>query len=167
LLLRTALGRSLPPSGRSALVFRTSLVVLLLAWVVPLPATPAEAAAGETSFIVIVHPEVQGTQIRRAILSSIFLGDVKRWGDGRTVHPVDRSLNSPLREHFTRQVLTVPPDSLQYYWNGKIMKGALPPPVKQTDEEVLEYVAKTQGAIGYVSADVEVPASVKPLVVID
>lgn len=72
-----------------------------------------------------------------------------------------------VREAFTEQTLTVPRGGLQPYWNRMIMKGVIPPPVMQTDEEVLEYVAKTQGAIGYVSVDVTVPMGVKTLVVIN
>jgi ABC-type phosphate transport system substrate-binding protein len=149
-------------------VLRTSLFALVFALIVPLSAsTSADATAQDTSFLVIVHPDVEGTQISRATLSSIFLRDVKRWRDGQRAYPVDRSLRSPVREAFTRQVLPLPAGGIQQYWNAKIMKGILPPLVKETDAEVLKYVAETKGAIGYVSADVTIPTSVRALAVID
>lgn len=116
---------------------------------------------------MVVHPDVKGTQIPRSILSSLFLKDVVRWGDGLMVRPVDQSLSSALREEFTRQILTVPVDAVPRFWQRKIMKGISPPPVKESDEDVIEYVASTRGAIGYVSANAIVPGDVKPLAIID
>ena len=81
--------------------------------------------------------------------------------------PVDQSFRSPLREEFTRSVLTVPMDGVQRFWHTKIMKGISPPPVKSSDADVFEYVAETRGAIGYVSVDAPIPATVKELAVID
>lgn len=147
-------------------MLRTSLVALVFALAVPLPATPA-GAAQDAKFTVVVHPDVPGTRVHKETLSSVFLKDVKRWQDGSPAHPVDQSLRSPLRVAFTEQALAVPPGGLQPYWNRKIMKGVIPPPVLQTDEEVLEYVARTKGAIGYVSVDVTVPRGVKALAVVD
>ena len=146
---------------------RTSLIALILATIIPLAASVPAVASGDASFAVIVHPEVEGAQIPRATLSSLFLKDVVRWGDGLMVRPVDHSLQSPLREAFTRQVLTVPVAGVQRFWQAKIMKGITPPPVKSSDADVVEYVAMTKGAIGYVSTSVPVPTSVKVLAVID
>jgi hypothetical protein len=39
--------------------------------------------------------------------------------------------------------------------------------VKGSDEEVLVYVAKTKGAVGYVSAGATLPSDVKAVSVID
>ena len=147
---------------------RTFLAVLILTLIAAVAGqAPVVAAARDESFAVIVHPDVRGTQIPRAIPSSLFLRDVVRWGDGLMVRPVDQSLRSSLREVFTRTVLTVPVDGVPRFWQVKIMRGISPPPVKPSDAEVIEYVAKTRGAIGYVSIDAPVPTSVKELAVID
>jgi hypothetical protein len=43
----------------------------------------------------------------------------------------------------------------------------LPPPSKASDEEVLAFVASRKGAIGYVSAGVEIPPDVKVITLSD
>lgn len=146
---------------------RLTPLALVLAMAPLAPQAPAAPAILEDqAFVVVVHPDVKGTQIPRTILSSLFLKDVVRWGDGQMVRPVDRSLRSALREDFTRQILTVPMDAVPRYWQRKIMKGVSPPPVKESDQDVFEFVARTKGAIGYVSAATAVPGSVKALAVI-
>jgi len=145
---------------------RTPLAVLfalaLTALIVQIP-----AAGADQTFKVIVHPDVEGGQIPRDVLSSIFLRDALRWGNGNPVQPVDQSMRAPVRAAFTEQVLSRPFHSMGLVWAQKIKKGITPPPVKSTDADVIAYVASTKGAIGYVSVGAEVPATVKTLVVID
>jgi ABC-type phosphate transport system substrate-binding protein len=125
------------------------------------------AVGADQTFKVIVHPNVQGSGIPREVLSSIFLRNVLRWGDGHLIRPVDQSMRSPVREAFTQAVLGKSVDSMAYFWSEKIRSGITPPPVKSSDADVIEYVASTEGAIGYVSASTPVPASVKALQVVN
>lgn len=138
-------------------------VAFILTLVLP-AATPADQDRG---FTVIVHPAVEGAQIPRAVLSSLFLLEIRRWGDGQEVRPVDRSIRSTVRTAFTREVLSMPVDGLQRYWNARIMKGMMPPPVRETDGDVVEFVARTKGAIGYVSSTLPLPPTVKVVAVTD
>jgi ABC-type phosphate transport system substrate-binding protein len=124
-------------------------------------------AAGDMAFQVIVHQDVQGTQIPRPILSSIFLKEALRWGDGHRVEPVDQSLRSRVRQEFSKVVLHESIDGIQMLWNRKVVKGVMPPIVKSTDEEVLAFVAQTKGAIGYVSLGVSLPSTVKVLEIVE
>ena len=144
----------------------TMLSVLVVAALV-VPTGESPAAAPDANFRVIVHPEVQGTQITRTVLSSIFLKEVLRWGDGVLVAPVDQSTQSPVRAAFSNVVLEKPVEGIRSLWFNKLGKGILPPPVKSSDEDVIAYVAETTGAIGYVSAVAVLPASVKPIDVVD
>jgi ABC-type phosphate transport system substrate-binding protein len=132
---------------------------LALAAVLLLLAPAGEATTAE--YRVIVHPDVKGTQIPRAALSSIFLRQAPRWGDGSSVLPVDQSLRSRIRMSFTADVLGQDLVSVQMYWQRRIANGVTPPPVKPSDEEIVAFVASNPGAIGYVSADTPLPASVK------
>jgi ABC-type phosphate transport system substrate-binding protein len=135
--------------------------------IVALAGEGAADDAAKEAFRVIVHPGVQGTQIPRHILSSIFLKEQSRWGDGRLILPVDQSLKSAVRKAFSDAILKTPVDGISSIWHGKMRSGIAPPPVKSSDEDVIAYVARTQGAIGYVSSDARLPATVKPLVVIE
>jgi len=114
-------------------------------------------------FRVIVHPQVKGSQIPRAALSSIFLKQAPKWGDGSPVQPIDQSVQSSVRKSFSADILQQGIVAVQVYWQRKMSNGVVPPPVKTSDEEVVAYVASTPGAIGYVSAATPLPDSVKPV----
>jgi ABC-type phosphate transport system substrate-binding protein len=126
----------------------------------------ATATAAEIEFRVIVHPDVSETHVPREDLSAVFLGDKKAWADGQRVVPVDQSLRSPVREAFTREVLGEQMAGIESLWARRIARGVTPPKVKASDQDVIDYVGKTRGAIGYVSTDVSLPATVRILSVL-
>jgi ABC-type phosphate transport system substrate-binding protein len=130
---------------------------------------PGETRAfAEDVFRVIVNPSVKGSRAPRSVLSSIFLKQSTRWGDGTPVRPVDQSFRAPVREAFTLRVLEKPLLGMQAYWIRRIADGGVPPPpVKSSDEEVIAFVASTPGSIGYVSVSTALPDSVRVLNVID
>jgi len=145
---------------------RTSFAALIVLGFALIAFQLPVASAAQT-FQIVVHPDIEGSKIPRQVLSSIFLKEVVRWGSGQAVRPVDQSMRSPLRAAFTEEVLSQPFDGISFFWSERIRKGIAPPPVKQSDADVIEYVAKNEGAIGYVSADSTVPDTVKVLSVID
>jgi ABC-type phosphate transport system substrate-binding protein len=123
--------------------------------------------SAEARFRVIVHPQVKGSEIPRAALSSIFLKQAPRWGDGSEVRPVDQSVRSAVRRAFCGEVHRQGIAEVQMYWQGRMARGVTPPPVKTTDQEIVAFVASTPGAIGYVSAQTPLPASVKAVEIVD
>jgi ABC-type phosphate transport system substrate-binding protein len=139
---------------------RRHIIPVLAAFI--LSATAHSAATAE-AVRVIVHPQVKGTQVPRAVLSSIFLRQAKHWGDGSPVVPVDQSVQSPVRRLFCSRMLGQPLMDVQVYWQRKLSSGVMPPPVKTSDDEVIAFVAATPGAIGYVSPDANVPQTVKTI----
>ena len=135
----------------------------ILALAVGTAASASPSVSADVPFRVIVHPQVKGSQIPRAALSSIFLKQAPRWGDGSPVQPIDQSVQSSVRKSFSADVLQQGIVAVQVYWQRKMSNGVVPPPVKTSDEEVVAYVASTPGAIGYVSAATPLPDSVKPV----
>ena len=124
-------------------------------------------AEAESAYRVIVHSQVKGSQIPRAILSSIFLKQAPRWGDGSPVQPVDQSMRSPIRRSFAAEVMQRPLMELQIFWSRRMATGVAPPPVKQTDQEVVAFVAATPGSIGYVSSGQPLPESVRQIAIVE
>lgn len=98
---------------------------LLLATLGYLPSAYADVA-------VIVHPSNNAT-IDDAAIARLFLGEVKSFPGGAAATPVDQKNN----EIWARQVFT---------------GGLKPPPALDGDDAVLQYVATTPDAIGYVQA---------------
>ena len=132
-----------------------------------LAAGAAPVASADARFRVIVNPQVKGGQIPRTALSSIFLGRAPKWADGSEVRPVDQSLRSSLRVAFSNDVHMQGLMEIQVYWQREIAKGRVPPPVKSSDDEVVEYVASTPGAIGYVSTGTALPGTVREVAVVE
>ena len=132
-----------------------------------LAAGAAPVASADATFRVIVHPQVKGSQIPRAALTSIFLKQAPKWGDGSSVLPVDQSVRSPVRKAFSSDVLQQGLVEVQVYWQRKMASGVTPPPVKTSDEEIVSFVASTPGAIGYVSSSTPLPDSVREVVVVN
>lgn len=144
---------------------RVLLAVLVLSGLVVSQSPSADAAA--TGFRVIVHHQVKGAQISRTALSSIFLKQAPKWGDGSAVQPVDQSVRSSVRKSFCGDVLDQGIVEVQLYWQRRMSSGVTPPPVKTSDEEVVAFVASTPGAIGYVSPAAVLPESVKAIQLTD
>ena len=127
-------------------------------------------AQATDSFVVVVNASVGGTTVHRADLAAVFLKKAVRWGDGSPASPVDQSGTSHVRKDFSEGVLHMPVMAVVQYWGRQLASMAAsvrPPTVKASDEEVLAYVAKTSGAVGYVSSGTALPPGVKAVTVID
>jgi ABC-type phosphate transport system substrate-binding protein len=140
---------------------RSTTKVLSLAFLLLASVPGSWSAAAQTTFKVIVHPTVPGKSIRKQVLADVFLVKVVKWGDGSAIHPVDLSLTSPVRVAFASSVLGFTAFQLNQYWRQEVAKGRVPPPVKQSDDEVIAFVASNPGAIGYVADSAAVPETVK------
>ena len=131
-------------------------------------ALPALAAAAD-DFVVIVHPSVTGASIRRLDLAAVFLKKAVRWGSGGSAIPVDQSGTSPVRKSFSEAVLGMPVAAAVQYWQKQMFetRPLRPPAVRGSDAEVIAFVAKTEGAVGYVSKTATLPPVVRTIAVID
>jgi len=76
-----------------------------------------------------------------------------------------------VRKGFSESVLHMPVMAVVQYWGKQLAAVAAsslrPPIVKASDDEVLLYVAKTSGAVGYVSSGTALPPGVKAVTIID
>jgi ABC-type phosphate transport system substrate-binding protein len=126
-----------------------SLLVLGLVGVsAGLGATPSPPPA----YRIVVHPGNPAGTIERRMLEQAFLKKIKTWPSGETIRPVDLEPSSPVRQRFTAEVLRRPIGAVRAYWQQCIFSGRnVPPPELDNDEEVLSYVSKYAGAVGYVS----------------
>lgn len=151
---------------RRTVTRRLPPVIGALAVVLALVAPPARAA---DDFVVIAHPSVQGSSVRRQDLAGVFLRRVQRWGDRTLAVPVDQSATSAVRRVFSEAVLGMPVSTALQYWQKQMFATPpqRPPAVKASDAEVIAFVASTSGAVGYVSPQASLPAGVKALSLVD
>ena len=144
---------------------------MLRCWRVLLLAVPLSLLASlawPADFVIVVHPSVEGSQIRRSVLASIYQKDVVRWGNELRIVPVDQSSQTAVREAFTREVLGESLGEVQKFWEQRLATNRqLPPIPRASDDEVLAFVASNKGAIGYVRPGVELPQGVKVVTLTD
>jgi hypothetical protein len=111
------------------------------------------------AYQVIVHPHNAATSVERTFLADAFLKKVASWSSGEVLHPVDLSPSSPVRRSFSDEVLHRSVADVKGYWQQRIFSGRdVPPPEFDTDEDVIKYVLKYEGAVGYVSGNVHFDA---------
>lgn len=119
-----------------------NLACLLLAGAVTLGIVPAARA----DVFVIANP---GTQVAAGDVNDIFLGE-KQFSGSTKLIPVD---NGPVQESFLSKVLKLDSGKYNTKWAKKSFREGLnPPAVKSGDAEVIEYVKRTPGAVGYVGS---------------
>lgn len=103
----------------------------------------SNAAVGEV--FAIAHPGVILTAVE---LRDVYLGEKQFAGSIRLV-PVD---NSSVQDEFLNKAVYVETHKYAALWIRKSFRGGLAPPItKSTDAEVIEFVKKTIGSVGYIS----------------
>ena len=141
-------------------MLRTHLLLITLLSALAL--APPEAQ-GQNGFRVIVNTANPVDSMSRNEVSDLFLKRMTRWDDGRRVLPVDQNVTSSVRARFSKRIHRRSVPAVKNYWQQQIFAGRdVPPPEKASDREVVAYVESNPGAIGYVTADVNL-SSVKVL----
>src|SRR5262245_12966758 len=131
---------------------------LLIAGLGGLLARRLAAADAAPAYRIIVNAANKESSITTEQLSNLFLKASRKWSNGTAVAPVDQSMLSPARFAFSRDVFGQPVLAIQAYWQQEVAAGREgPPPVKASDNEVIEYVEANPGAIGYVSGGATIP----------
>jgi len=103
-------------------------------------------SASGADIYVIAGPDVK---LSVEDVRELYLGDKEFSGEVRLV-PVD---NQAALSEFVVKALGMNPQRYNILWVKKAFRDALnPPAVKAGDFEVLEFVKRTRGAVGYVSS---------------
>jgi ABC-type phosphate transport system substrate-binding protein len=131
--------------------------VLLLAVLLGAPVARLSADVRAPAYQVIVHPANPATSVEREFLADAFLKKVATWPSGESLHPVDLAPSSPVRRAFSEEVLHRSVADVKGYWQQRIFAGRdVPPPELDADDDVIKYVLKYEGAVGYVSGTARV-----------
>ena len=111
----------------------------------------AALPAAASDFKVIANSSVTAATISPEDLKSIFLTTKTALSDGHHVEPVLLRSGS-VHETFVRHYVGRTAIALQNYYRSLVFAGkGIMPKMLASDEEVVAYVSRTKGAIGYVS----------------
>jgi hypothetical protein len=120
-------------------------------------ATWSAQAVAPPPYRIICNPSNSITAVDRRLVQDAFLKRVTIWPTGELIRPVDQVSTSPVRRTFSQEVLKRPVEAVRSYWQQRIFAGReLPPPEVRSDDEVVRFVLREPGAVGYVSGDAPV-----------
>jgi ABC-type phosphate transport system substrate-binding protein len=115
---------------------------------------PAASASGSASFRVIVNVANPSASVDRKFVADAFLKKTTRWPNDVAIRPVDLGAESAVRHRFCQDVLRRSVTAVDSYWQQLIFSGRdVPPPQLETDEQIVKFVVRYPGGIGYVSAE--------------
>lgn len=138
--------------------FKFLLSVLLLAGGF-LSGSAADLFAGEV--MIIANPSVSAESLDPDAVKNIFLGKTAKW-DNNDMVTIVVSENATIHKEFLEKYIKRTENQFTNVWRQNLFTGKGTQPVKvKTIEELVEYVAKTPGAVGYISSDMTLPPSVK------
>jgi len=110
------------------------------------------ATASAADIKVIANPSVGASSVSSDELKGVFLATKSSLSDGSHVEPVLLK-SGAVHEAFLRDYVGKTDSALETYYRSLVFtgKGSMPKAFA-TDAEVVTYVEKTKGAIGYVGA---------------
>lgn len=127
---------------------RSVTACILIAFVFTLAGS---VAAAEAEVAVIANPSVPVTHMTSTDLLDVYTGDVREWKDGAPVIVFDLKPRSAIKDAFYK-FLGKSSSRMKSIWMKNMLSGdGRPPQARETEEEILQTIASTPGAIGYVN----------------
>src|SRR5579864_8903895 len=119
---------------------------------VPAVLACAASFAHAGDFKVIANPSVKASEVSAEDLKAVFLATKTSLADGSHVEPV-WAKGGATHEAFLKEYVGKTDAALGTYYRSLVFTGkASMPKSFGSDAEVVAYVAKTKGAVGYVSS---------------
>ena len=101
--------------------------------------------------ILIVNKNVDQSELSQQEVRDIYLGDKTTWDNGRQV-VIATLKEGVVHDEFLQVYVKKTAVTFSRYWKRLLMTGKSEIPISfVTEQEVLDYVTKTEGAIGYIS----------------
>jgi len=112
---------------------------------------------------IIAHPDVPVDSLSKNNLLDLYTGDLRKWDNNQPIIAYDLKPKLDIRNEFFR-LLGKTSSRMKSIWLKKMLAGEGDPPAALDSEtSILQKIAKTPGAIGFVSRNI-VNNSVKEIV---
>lgn len=104
---------------------------------------------------VIVNKGVQVKELDAGTMRKIFLGKRTSWSNGERIKLVTLTKGKTYMQ-FVKDILHMTPQQYSLHWKRALFSGTgMPPKSLNTEEEIIQYVAENEGAIGFVGVDTQ------------
>ena len=101
--------------------------------------------------VVVINAGSGVEHLSRDEVINIFLGRYRQLPSGIAALPIDQPANQPLKAQFYRMLVNKDLAEINAYWARLIFSGKTAPPRQAASAaEVVDWIARTRGAIGYV-----------------
>jgi ABC-type phosphate transport system substrate-binding protein len=118
----------------------------------------AQTTWGELS---IIGNKTGLTQLKAQEARNIFRANTTTWPNKISVTIALPSPKSSSSEPVARLIYGTRPASVQKFWLSLVFQGrATPPNFFDTDQELIQFIQRTPGAIGVISSTTPIPATV-------
>lgn len=130
-------------------------------------AFPVVGQAQDADLKIVGNAGTTPESISEKDLARIFLKKKSKWPDGHSAEPVGQKRAPELRERFSQEILGMSLDMVESHWQAQVFSGRGTPPRTLTgDAEVVDFVRRNPGAVGYVTGQA-VTSGVNVIRVID
>jgi len=113
--------------------------------------------ASRTSFaevLIIANKNVSEDSISKVEVKNIFLGKTVKWADKSNISFV--ILKNGIHKDFLKEYIKRSSSQYKNYWKKMVFTGkGSQPRAFETEKELIQYVAETDGAVGYISKGTE------------
>jgi len=102
--------------------------------------------------VIICNKSVVESKLSKQELINIYLGKKTTWSDKKKIIFITQN-NAVISEQFLNEYINMIAAQYSSYWLEKVFTGqASPPKSFASDREMIQFITKTEGAIGYVSS---------------
>lgn len=102
---------------------------------------------------VVVNSEVDLTDLDAETLERIYLGKKTLWDSGQRITPALVTEASAVSKSFLEEILNKSVPQYRSYWKKRLFSGGgIVPKTFRSSREVIEFVARTPGAIGIIDS---------------
>ncbi len=115
--------------------------------------------------LIITNPDTHLSSLKKDEVRDIFTGKRTRWnGSGKII--IATLEDSEIHRVFVREFVKKTPSQFKNYWRQKAFTGeGMIPRIFRDEESLIEFIANTKGAVGYISAPTTKP--VKTITITD
>jgi len=113
--------------------------------------------------VLITHAQNTTIELSKNKLRAIFAMRTAHWADGSPIHVFVLEDDNTLHATFCKDILGMYPYQLRRIWDRQVFSGTGVAPITvKTEQEMVERVSQTHGAIGYIHSEI-LTSSVKTI----
>jgi ABC-type phosphate transport system substrate-binding protein len=113
---------------------------------------PTASSQQPPSFVIVANRANPVRTLTLPELRRIFMKQSRMWPHGEAVVPVDWDATSPIREEFSKRILSRSVREMAEFWvQQSITQGLAPPSTQRSARAILRFVEGVPGAISYLA----------------